>query len=273
MTTLSCGGFVRTALALALAGVTLGAAAFDQAHTPYAKVIREFVQQPYVDYSALKKGRAALDASIDAFAQPSSAEEQGWPREQRLAFWINAYNAFTLRAIVDHYPIKGSWFSFQPRNSIRQIDGVWTTMAWQAAGRRVTLDDIEHKILRAELKEPRIHFAINCASISCPPLPPEPYLAPTLDTQLDAAARRYLGSPEGLKVDGQTLRVSSILRWYGEDFVAQFAPIAPVGRDQTERAIRGVIIRFGPEDAAALARNASAGIRFLDYNWSLNDVR
>jgi hypothetical protein len=262
-----------TAIALALMWVTLGAAAFDHAHTPYAKVIREVVHQPYVDYSALKKERASLDASIDAFAQPSAAEEQAWPREQRLAFWINAYNAFTLRAIVDHYPIKGSWLSLQPRNSIRQIDGVWTTITWQAAGRRVTLDDIEHKILRAEFKEPRIHFAINCASISCPPLPPEPYLAPTLDAQLDAAARRYLGNSEGVHVDGETLRVSSILKWYGGDFVEQFANSSPVGRDPIERAIRGVIIRFGSPDAAALARNASARIRFLDYNWSLNDVR
>ena len=261
------------AIVVAFAHVAVGAAAFDHAHTPYAKVIREFVQQPYVDYSALKKGRAALDASIDTFAQPSAAEEQAWPRNERLAFWINAYNAFTLRAIVDHYPIKGSWLSLQPRNSIRQIDGVWTTITWQAAGRRVTLDDIEHKILRAEFKEPRIHFAINCASISCPPLPPEPYLATTLDAQLDAAARRYLSSAQGLKVDGETLRVSSILKWYGEDFVEQFAGSAPAGRDPIERAIRGVIVRYGSPEAAALARNASARIRFLDYNWSLNDVR
>ena len=273
MTASSCRNALLTAIAATFACATLGAAAFDHAHTPYAKVIREFVQQPYVDYSALKKGRAALDASIDAFAQPSAVEEQAWPRDERLAFWINAYNAFTLRAIVDHYPIKGSWLSLQPRNSIRQIDGVWTTIAWQAAGRRVTLDDIEHKILRAEFKEPRIHFAINCASISCPPLPPEPYLAPTLNAQLDQAARRYLASAEGLRVDGETLRVSSILKWYGEDFVEQFAGSAPVGRDPIERAIRGVIIRFGPPEAATLARRAAARIRFLDYNWSLNDVR
>ena len=190
MTASSSRSAQLTALAVAFASITLGAAAFDHAHTPYAKVLRQFVQTPFVDYAALKNERSALDASVDAFAQPSIAEEQAWPREQRLAFWINAYNAFTLRAIVDHYPIKGSWLSLQPRNSIRQIDGVWTTIAWQAAGRRVTLDDIEHKILRAQFKEPRIHFAINCASISCPPLPPEPYLAPTLDAQLDAAARR-----------------------------------------------------------------------------------
>ena len=268
---------VRAATAMAMLAIlalaTLRGASFDHAYGLYAKVIRDHVQMPSVDYSALKKERAELDAAVDAFAQATPAEEQGWTREQRLAFWINAYNAFTLRAIVDHYPIRGPWLTLQPRNSIRQIDGVWTTIRWRAAGRDVTLDDIEHQILRRELKEPRIHFAINCASVSCPPLPPEPYRAETLDTQLDEAARRYLASPEGLRIDGDTLRVSSILRWYGEDFVDRFASIASEGRDQTERAVRGVILRFGPPEAAALARKASARIRFLSYDWSLNDVR
>ena len=126
-------------------------------------------------------------------------------------------------------------------------------MRWRAAGREVTLDDIEHQILRRELKEPRIHFAINCASVSCPPLPPEPYRAETLDAQLDEAARRYLASPEGLRVDGDTLRVSRILDWYRQDFVERFASLAPAGGDENERAVRGVVIRFGPPEAAALA--------------------
>ncbi len=272
MTRLSCAR-AATATFAVLAAATLRGASFDHAYGLYAKVIRDHVQMPSVDYAALKKGRAALDAAVNAFAQTTPAEEQAWTREQRLAFWINAYNAFTLRTIVDHYPIRGSWLTLQPRNSIRQIDGVWTTMRWRAAGRELTLDDIEHQILRRELKEPRIHFAINCASVSCPPLPPEPYRAETLDAQLDETARRYLASPEGLRIDGDTLRVSSILRWYGEDFVERFASIAPEGRDQIERAVRGVIIRFGPPEAGALARKASTRIRFLSYDWSLNDVR
>jgi hypothetical protein len=99
-------------------------------------------------------------------------EVHAWSRAQQMAFWINAYNAFTLRAIVDHYPIEGSRFSLHPRNSIRQIDGVWTSLAWKAAGRTVTLDDIEHRILRPTFREPLVHFAVNCASVSCPPLAP-----------------------------------------------------------------------------------------------------
>ncbi len=135
---------------------------------------------------------------------------------------------------MDHYPIRAPWLTLQPRNSIRQIDGVWTKLTWRAAGRTLTLDDIEHRILRPEFKEPRVHFAINCASVGCPPLAAEPYRAATLDAQLDAAARRYLASAQGLRIQGDTVLVSKILEWYGEDFVARFAPDA-AGRPDRDR--------------------------------------
>ena len=250
-----------------------GAAAFDHAYTQYAEVLREFVRPPRVDYGALVKRRAGLDAAVDTFAAPGEAEERGWTRDERLAFWINGYNALTLRAIVDHYPIRAPWLTMQPRNSIRQIDGVWTKLTWRAAGRTLTLDDIEHKILRPEFKEPRVHFAINCASVGCPPLATDPYRAGTLDTQLDAAARRYLASPQGLKIQGDVLLVSKILEWYGEDFVARFAPDAAGRPDRVARAVRSVIERFGPSAAAELARKPATGIKFLDYDWSLNELK
>jgi inosine-uridine nucleoside N-ribohydrolase len=246
-------------------------ARFDHGYQAYAQVLRDYVRPPRVDYAALANGRAALDGAVAALAAPAAIEERQWTNEQRLAFWINAYNAFTLRAIVDHYPIHGSWFTLSPRNSIRQIDGVWTTLTWRAAGRTLTLDDIEHKILRPEFKEPRVHFAINCASVGCPPLAAEPYRAVALDAQLDEAARRYLASPQGLRVEGETLRVSRILEWYGDDFVARFAPEAQGKPDRVERAVRGVVARFGPPAAADLARKESTRVRFLNYDWSLND--
>jgi hypothetical protein len=249
------------------------AASFDHAYSRYADVLRDFVRPPRVDYAALVKERAALDAAVDVFAHPGADEERAWTREERLAFWVNAYNAFTLRAIVDRYPIHAPWLTLQPRNSIRQIDGVWTKLTWRAAGRTLTLDDIEHKILRPEFKEPRVHFAINCASVGCPPLAADPYRAATLDAQLDAAARRYLASAQGLRIQGDTLLVSKILAWYGEDFVARFAPDAAGRPDRVERAVRGVVERFGPSAAAELARKPATRIRFLDYDWSLNDLK
>jgi len=267
MMTARCAAFVLATVVVAAAG-----ADFDHRYAAYDGVLRSAVVPPRVDYAALMRNRAALDAAAAALNGAGAVAERSWSRAERLAFWINAYNLFTLRAIVDHYPIRSHWFTRQPRNSIRQIDGVWTTLKWQAAGRTVTLDDIEHRILRPEFKDPRVHFAINCASISCPPLQAEPYRAAALDGQLDAAARRYLASPEGLRVEGNLLRVSSIFQWYGDDFVDRFAGDRPHGADRVETAIRGVVIEFGPATAAAVARNPAARVTFLDYNWSLNDV-
>jgi hypothetical protein len=248
------------------------ASSYDDSYSSYAKLLHDHLHGSRVDYAALRHDRAALDAIVAELSEPSGDEERGWSRDQRLAFWINAYNLFTLRAIVDHYPIRSATFTLQPRNSIRQIDGVWTTLTWKAAGRVVTLDDIEHKILRPEFREPRVHFAINCASVGCPSLAATPYRPVTLDAQLDEAAHRYLASERGLRIDGTTLRVTKILEWYGEDFVARFAPDAAGASDRVERAIRGVVGRFGPPAAAELARKPSTRIRFLDYDWSLNDV-
>ena len=269
---IACGLVIGAAL-LAQATSGVSAQAFDHEYGAYADLLKRHVRFPRVDYLALKGDRGALDRVVAAFDEPAARGESGWTREQRMAFWINAYNAFTLRAIVDHYPIRGSLFTLQPRNSIRQIAGVWTDMKWQAAGRTVTLDDIEHRILRPTFNDGRIHFAVNCASISCPPLAAEPYRPLTLDAQLDGAARAFLASPEGARVDGDTLRVTSLFKWYGEDFTPHYAQVVPGSRAARERGILGVIVRYGARAAADVARRGEAAITYLSYDWSLNDLQ
>jgi len=267
----ACGLAIGVAL---VAQATCGAAAnaFDHDYGAYADVLRRHVRFPRVNYGALKVDGTLLDRVVREFDASTARGESGWTREQRMAFWINAYNAFTLRAIVDHYPIKPGWLTLYPRNSIRQIDGVWSDLKWQAAGRTVTLDDIEHRILRPTFKDARIHFAVNCASVSCPPLAAEPYRADTLDAQLDEAGRRFLASSEGVRVESGTLRVSSIFKWYGDDFVERYASLVPGSRDARERAILGAIVKYGRPAAAELARTGRAAIGYLSYDWALNDV-
>ncbi|MDQ3440365.1 MAG: DUF547 domain-containing protein [Planctomycetota bacterium] len=262
------------ALLLALPWVALPVAteSFDHGYSDYAQLLARHVDGARVTYAALKADRGALDRVAAQFDAQDAQVEGGWTREQRMAFWINAYNTFTLRAIVDAYPIQSRWFTRQPRNSIRQIPDVWTSQQWRGAGRAVSLDDIEHRVLRPVFKDARVHFAVNCASLSCPPLAAEPYRADTLDAQLDAAAGRYLASPEGLRLDGNTLLVSSIFKWYGEDFVAEYSSIVPGTRPPVERAILGAIVKYGPPDAAVRARNGGPEIAFLDYDWSLNET-
>jgi hypothetical protein len=251
----------RLLIVVAALASAAAAPAFDRAYEGYGRLLQRVVEGPRVDYRDLVSARADLDAVASAFNARGTTSLSRWSRPEQMAFWINAYNLFTLRAIVEHYPIRGRWFSTAPRNSIRQIDGVWTALMWHAAGRTLTLDQIEHEILRPVFKDPRVHFAINCASVGCPPLAREPYVAARLDAQLDDAARRYLASPQGLRIAGNRLKVSSIFKWYGGDFGTP-----------SDRAVLDFVARFGPPAAAALATSGRARLEFLDYDWSLNDT-
>ncbi len=271
------GLFLVMTFAAGVAGApfvqTGGAPTFDHTYAAYRAVLEAVVREPRVDYARLKTRDAELRNIEAQFGGVTSAEVAAWTREEQIAFWTNAYNVFTLRAIIDHYPIRGSFFSLGPRNSIRQIAGVWDRLTWTVAGRQVTLDDIEHKILRPTYQEPLVHFAVNCASVSCPILADEPYRAPVLRQQFETAARKYLATPLGLRVQGNSVSVSSIFKWYGDDFIAQYRDRGPDRGSDSDRAILGVVATYGPEAAAAVVRSGSARVRFLDYDWSLNDVQ
>ena len=124
------------------------AAPADRRFAVYGELLGRVVHGAEVDYRAILGDRTTLDRIVAEFAEVPAATENGWEGRDRMAFWINAYNLFTLRAIVDHYPIRGSWFSRAPRNSIRQIDGVWTTLTWRASGR-----DLQHFVGRTQLAD------------------------------------------------------------------------------------------------------------------------
>jgi hypothetical protein len=265
--------FAVLTLALPESGAAKG---FDHEYAAYGRLLQEHVAGNDVDYARLKANRVRLDAIVADFGAVSREQVQGWSRAERLAYWINAYNVFTLQAIVNHYPIRGNWLSIHPRNSIRQIDGVWTMLTWQSARGPLTLDAIEHGIIRPEFEDPRIHFAVNCASIGCPPLRLEPYVGSKLDRQLDEATRAFLAGPHGTELSrgmlGVRLRVTSLFDWYGEDFVPDWAARGPEGRGEKERAALGFVAEYGPPEVAALARSGGVRLGFLPYDWSLNDV-
>ena len=220
---------------------------FDHNYQAYARVLSDFLVGHRVDYKRLAKNRGGLDDASEELSAVSAVALNGWTREQRLAYWINAYNLLTLRVIVDHYPIQGSWFSVYPRNSIRQIDGVWDEITWQVGGRTLTLDEIEH-------------------------LRDEPYRADTLVAQLADSTRKALARENWLQLDGNTLYLTAILDWFSDDFVASFADEIDTERPEGTRALLGLVAAYGPPEAASLTRVRTLKIRFLKYDWSLNDV-
>ena len=246
----------------------------DHFYRDFGKLLRQHVFGVRVDYAALEGNRDDLDAIVETFGQVTELEFDRWSGEQQIAYLINAYNAFTLQAIVDHYPIDAGWFSFlrwAPRNSIKQIDGVWTKRRWPAAGVEITLDELEHERLRARYAEPRIHFAINCAAISCPPLRQEPYVAERLDRQLIVAARDFLASPDGLRVEGTTILASRVFDWFGDDFIEEYSHLVDGPGSDRDRAVLGIVAQYGPAAASQLAQSGNARLRFLPYDWGLND--
>ena len=274
--------FITLVTAIYLAGTfptnqnPLAADTFDQSYRNYHQLLRNHVGDSGVDYSALKANRTVLDAIVSQFGRVTKSELDSWSIEEQIAYWINAYNVFTLQAVVDHYPIQWRWINFltlTPRNSIKQIPGVWTDLRWNIAETTMTLDEIEHKTLRPLYQEPRIHMAVNCASISCPPLRSEPYTGAQLNRQLTVAARDYLASQLGMRVDGSTLHVSSIFDWYGEDFISDYAHLVAGDRSNKDQAILGFIATYGPSEASIIAQSGQVSIRYMRYDWNLNDTR
>ena len=148
-----------------------------------------------VDYMGLKADPKALDRYLTTLATVSGVQLQSWTESQQLAFFINLYNASTLRLILDNYPVK----SIKDIGSL--FTGPWDQPAVRLFGKTVTLNTLEHALLRKQYHEPRLHMALVCAAKGCPPLRSEAYTAERLNEQLDAQARTYLASPAGLHID------------------------------------------------------------------------
>lgn len=216
----------------------------------YARILAAHVDvQGRVDYAGLKREEALLDVVLAAM---SRAEPGTMDRDARMAFWINVYNAFTLKLVLDDYP---------GIDSIRDI-GPWYSTPWKREfipvdGQLLSLDQVEKDILIPQFKDPRVHFAINCASASCPPLLDEPYDGAVLDRQLDERAHAFINDGLNVRIEGDTLVLSRIFDWYEEDFGDVPAFVA-------HHATGTLAVRL-----RALGRDPR--IRYLDYDWSLND--
>ena len=218
----------------------------------------------FVDYVSLKQDRGDLDRMIDEIerASPARAPELFPSRESRLAYWINAYNAWILRIVVDHYPI----------SSITRIGHVpysaFFVMRVTLGGRKMTLHALEDNVIRAGFHDPRIHFAINCASRSCPPLARQVYRPETLDRELDQAARAFINDNRQVTLDeaGRRIVLSKIFDWYASDF----KEAAAAKSHHAGTVVDYLRIYSTPERLKLLDKLSGVKPAYHDYDWSLN---
>lgn len=244
----------------------------------YDSVLKTFVnEKAMVDYGKLKAQPEKLDAFAAAMGKLTSDNYDKWSEKDKIAFWLNAYNALTLKAIIDNYPIKSSFFRSRiyPKNSIRQIPGVWEKIKFEVRT-SVTLNQIEHEILRVKFDEPRIHMAMVCAAMGCPPLRNEPYVGDKLDEQLDDQTRRFLGNSAKFKIDRSKniLYLSTIFKWFSGDFVKKYGPGKNIGKhDKKESAVLNFVANYLTDAQKDYVLAGKFKIKYPKYDWSLNEQR
>jgi len=238
--------------------------AFDHQYPKWDLFLNEYVTDGSVDYQQIKENRMDLLNVYEEIAAVQKKEYDSWTDKQKIAFWLNAYNIGAVLSVVDFYPIKKglNWKALAfPENSIQQIPDVWDRPVFVLLGEKTSLGKIEHEILRKQFKEPRIHFALVCASIGCPALREEPFYAELLDKQLDDQIKRFLSTPEKFRYDKtkNMLYLSPIFKWFRKDF-------------QQTGGILPFIKKYVPENVAS-AISGNSKIEWLTYDWSLNERR
>jgi hypothetical protein len=259
-------------LLVGLLFASVHAYAFDNTHAPWTELLKKNVtlleggKASRINYAAIAQDRAKLKAYLDSLTQVTPTEYNGWKKEDQLAFLINAYNAFTVEKILTRYPNLKSIRDFGT-----VIGNPWKDKFFTLLGREQSLDGIEHETIRkpGAFDEPRIHFAVNCASIGCPMLREEAYVGEKLEQQLEQQTTRFLSDRSRNRVEGENLEVSKIFDWYKKDFTSGYKGVKSVEQFLSKYA---ALLSDMPENQARV-RDAKARVRFIDYDWALNDAK
>ncbi|MDF1518588.1 MAG: DUF547 domain-containing protein [Lutibacter sp.] len=210
-------------------------------HTIWQTLLQKHVSKSgNVNYKGFQKDQKELQAYLDVLAK--NMPEKSWSKNAILAYWINVYNAFTVQLILDNYPVK----------SIKDINNPWGQKFFVLGTKKYSLEEVEHEILR-KMDEPRIHFAINCASFSCPNLLNEAYVEETLDKQLTQASKSFINDKTKNTITAEKVEISSIFEWFSGDFTKN-----------------GNLIDF-LNKYSSVKINSNAKISHKEYNWDLNE--
>ncbi len=217
-------------------------------HQPWTELLQTHVDaKGWVSYKGFRTDSLKLNAYLYSLSkQPPTSD---WSREEKLAFWINAYNAFTVKLIVDNYPVSSIK---DIKKGIPFVNSVWDIKFFEIGGDKMDLNQIEHSILRKEFNEPRIHFSIVCASISCPKLRNEAFEAQQLEQQLQEQASDFINDSTKNKIGKDELQLSSIFDWFEKDFAK-------------ETTLKEYVQKYAKHEFEATSK-----VKYMDYNWNLN---
>lgn len=233
---------------------------FDHEHSQFSAILKKTTfqknGQTWVDYGLIKKSyRNQLKDYLNSLSALEKAEYRKFTNDQQLAFLINAYNAFTIEWILLHYPVKSiketSKFLLNPWK--QKVPG------YRILGQSFSLDNIEHDRIRVEFNDPRIHFAVNCASIGCPSLRQAAYTGKMLQNELAEAEELFFKNPKKFRVSGKVVYINSIFNWYGDDFKKKFGSLDLYISDRAE--MYGLAKGLPKKDLT---------IKYIEYDWSLN---
>mgnify|MGYP002635377660 CR=1 FL=1 len=232
------------------------ALAFDHTHARFGEFLDGAVGERRVDYEALAKRSDTLDAYL---AEVAAVDASGFTDDQQLALYVNAYNAYTLRLILDERPLK----------SIFDLDAnkVWDTRKYRVAGGELTLNQMEHEHVR-KLGDGRIHAVLNCAAKGCPPLRPNPFVATDTDGQLTAGARGWAAT-NAYRLEASTLHLSQLFDWYAGDFAHDNQGDLAGLDDKGENAV-WFLAKFLPADEAKRLQKGDLTVAWTPYDWALN---
>ncbi len=247
---------------------------FDHTHAAWSALLKKHVvvidggKASQMRYAEIAKDRAALKSYLESLAKVSEADFKGWSKNQQLAFLINAYNANMVEKVLLRYPnIKSVW------DYGKLIGNPFKDNFINLFGRRMTLDNIEHDTIRAKgvYDDPRIHMAVNCASIGCPMLREEAFVADKLDAQLEEQVTRFVSdkSRNRYGTANNALEVSEIFKWYAVDFTSGLKGI----RSREQFFAKYANLLSDNADHQKIIREGKAEIRHLDYDWNLNDAK
>ncbi len=247
----------------------------DKIHQLFSAELRKYVAGGTVNYRSWQKNQKGLSSYLQKLSLISKASYEKLSRREKLALWINAYNAFTIQMVLKNYPIKGTK-TYYPVSSIRQVDGFWENNFATIAGRKISLESIEHDILRRDFFDARTHFVVVCAARGCAKLNNTAYTAKDLNEELNKATTAFLSDDNNVRFDvpAKTVYVSSLFKWFPLDFAPEVGLEKKFPPPTDDEIVLSYLLAKSPLAVRDKVRDVTGfKVVYENYDWSLNEVR